>query len=201
MFLLRDRERPRGARDTYICPMERNSALDQLARQSGIMMTPGASVSFFRPEFDDFLYAAIGSDKDEMPLSVLSALARLNIDPWEEAAELSELPKSPAVQRLASLITQLQGGRWTQADSRTIAVRLIELLPHRGSTKVVLKAKVPSLREMSGSTGAKLLLCAALAATVLIVAASREPSSPGDHLSAPAFDTSSPPQTSRPSSR
>ena len=124
-------------------------------------MTPGASVSFFRPEFDDFLYAPIGSDKDEMPLSVLSALARLNIDPWEEAAELSELPKSPAVQRLASLIAQLQGGRWTLADSRTIAVRLIELLPHRGSSKVVLTAKVPSLREVSGSTGAKLLLCAA----------------------------------------
>jgi hypothetical protein len=200
MFLLRDRERPRGARDTYICPKGRNYASDQLARQSGITMMPGASVSFFRPEFDDFLYAAIGSDKDEMPLSVLSALARLNIDPWEEAAELSELPRSPAVQRLASLIAQLQGGRWTQADSRTIAVRLIELLPHRGSSKVVQR-KVPSLREMGGSTGAKLLLCAALAAIVLILAASREPSSSGDHLSAPAFDTSSPPQTSRPSSR
>jgi len=196
MFLLRDRERPRGAQDTYICPKGRNYASDQLARQSGITMMPGASVSFFRPEFDDFLYAAIGSDKDEMPLSVLSALARLNIDPWEEAAELSELPKSPAIQRLASLITQLQGGRWTQADSRTIAVRLIELLPHRGSSKVVL-TKVPSFREMGSSTGAKLLLCAALAATVLIVAASREPSSPGDHLS----DTSPPPETSRPSSR
>ena len=90
-------------------------------------MTPGASVSFFRPEFDDFLYAPIGSDKDEMPLSVLSALARLNIDPWEEAAELSELPKSPAVQRLASLIAQLQGGRWTLADSRTIAVSYTHL--------------------------------------------------------------------------
>ncbi len=195
-----DRERQRGAQDTYICPKGRNYASDQLARQSGITMMPGASVSFFRPEFDDFLYAAIGSDKDEMPLSVLSALARLNIDPWEEAAELSELPKSPAIQRLASLIMQLQGGRWTQADSRTIAVRLIELLPHRGSSKVVL-TKVPSFREMGSSTGAKLLLCAALAATVLIVAASRESSSSGDHLSAPAFDTSSPPETSRPSSR
>jgi hypothetical protein len=200
MLLLMDRERQRGAQDTYICPKRRNYASDQLARQSGITMMPGASVSFFRPEFDDFLYAAIGSDKDEMPLSVLSALARLNIDPWEEAAELSELPKSPAIQRLASLITQLQGGRWTQADSRTIAVRLIELLPHRGSSKVVL-TKVPSFREMGSSTGAKLLLCAALAATVLIVAASREPSSPGDHLAAPVFDASSPLQTSRPSSR
>ena len=199
MLFLNNRERSRGARDTYICPKERTNASDQRARQSGVMMTPGASVSFFRPEFDNFLYAAIGSDKDEMPLSVLSALARLNIDPWEEAAELSELPKIPAIHRLASLITQLQDGRWIQADSRTIAVRLIELLPHRDSSKVVL-TKVPSLREMGGSTGAKLLLCAALAATVLIVAASREPS-PGDHLSAPAFDASSPPQTSRPSSR
>jgi hypothetical protein len=50
------------------------------------MMTPAASISFFRPEFDDFLYAAIYTDKDGMPLSVLSALARMNVDPWEEAA-------------------------------------------------------------------------------------------------------------------
>ena len=79
-------------------------------------MTPGASVSFFRPEFDDFLYAPIGADRNEMPLSVLSALARLDIDPWEEAAELSELPKDTATQRLASLIARLPGGQWTQAD-------------------------------------------------------------------------------------
>jgi hypothetical protein len=164
------------------------------------MMTPAASVSFFRPEFDDFLYAPLGADKDEMPLSVLSALARLNVDPWEEAAELSELPKTPAVQRLASLIAQLPGERWTQAASTTIAVRLIELLPRPGPSKVVLKGKVPTLREMSGSAGAKLLICAALAATVLIVAASRERSSQDDHA-APAFDTNSLPQTSRPSSR
>ena len=81
-------------------------------------MTPAASVSFFRPEFDDFLYASIAADRNEMPLSVLSALARLNIDPWEEAAELSELPKISAAQRLASLIAKLPGERWTQADSQ-----------------------------------------------------------------------------------
>lgn len=101
------------------------------------MMTPAASVSFFRPEFDDFLYAALNTDKDEMPLSVLSALARLNVDPWEEAAELSELAKIPAAQRLASLIVQLPGGRWTDTESRTIADRLIELLPRRFPSKVV----------------------------------------------------------------
>ena len=94
-------------------------------------MTPAASVSFFRPEFNNFLYALIGADRNEMPLSVLSALARLDIDPWEEAAELAELPKDTATQRLAALIARLPDPRWVRADSRAIADRLIELLPYR----------------------------------------------------------------------
>ena len=52
-------------------------------------------------EFDDFLFVPIGADRNEMPLTVLSALSRLDLDPWEEAAELSELPKDTATQRLA----------------------------------------------------------------------------------------------------
>jgi hypothetical protein len=161
------------------------------------MMTPAASVSFFRPEFDNFLYAAIDAGKDEMPLSVLSALARLNVDPWEEAAQLSALPQGPAAQRLAALIEQLPGGRWTQTESRTIADRLIELLPRRVSSKVVLARKVPSLRDVTSSVGAKVLICTVLAVTVLIIAASREPSSKSDHITDPAFDNSSQ-QTPRP---
>ena len=159
-------------------------------------MTPGASVSFFRPEFDDFLYAPIGGDRNEMPLSVLSALARLNLDPWEEAAELSELPKNTATQRLASLIARLPGGRWTQADSGAIADRLIELLPRRSGSKVPLAEKAHGLGGMSGSAVAKILICAALGVIALIIAASREPSSQGDHADTPAFSTASPPQTS-----
>ena len=160
-------------------------------------MTPAASVSFFKPEFDNFLYASIATDKPGMPLSVLSALARLNVDPWEEAAELSELPKIPAAQRLALLIAQLPGERWTPADSRTIADRLIELLPRRVGPKVAIAVKADGLREMTSSPGAKMLICAALAAVVLIFAASREPSSRDGQ----GFDTSFPTQTSRPSSR
>jgi hypothetical protein len=165
------------------------------------MMTPAASVSFFRPEFDDFLYASIDTDKDEMPLSVLSALARLNVDPWEEAAELSELPRVPAAQRLASLIVQLPGGRWTHTEAMTVADRLIELLPRRIPSKVVLVGKAPNLREITSSVGARVLICTALAATILIIAASREPSFKGDHFAEPAFDDSPPRQTTRPGSR
>jgi len=164
-------------------------------------VTPAASVSFFRPEFDDFLYAPIGTERNEMPLSVLSALARLDVDPWEEAAELSELPKDTATLRLASLIARLPGGRWTQADSRAIASRLIELLPRRSSFKGPLIEKAPGLREMTGSAVAKMLICAALAVIALTVAASREPSSRADHANAPAVSTSSPPQMTPPSSR
>src|SRR6476660_554108 len=99
-------------------------------------MTAAASVSFFRPEFDDFLYAPIGADRNEMPLTVLSALSRLDLDPWEEAAELSELPTDTATQRLGTLIAQLPGGRWANADSKAIADRLIDLLPRRSPSSV-----------------------------------------------------------------
>jgi hypothetical protein len=40
-----------------------------------VIVTAAASVSFFKPEFGDFLYAAIGADRNEMPLTVLSALS------------------------------------------------------------------------------------------------------------------------------
>ena len=164
-------------------------------------MTPAASVSFFRPEFNNFLYALIGADRNEMPLSVLSALARLDIDPWEEAAELAELPKDTATQRLAALIARLPDPRWVQADSRAIADRLIELLPYRSSSKVPLPQKAHGLHEMAGSSVVRLLICAALGAAALIIAGSREPSSRLDNAEAPIFNTGSPPQVSVPTSR
>jgi hypothetical protein len=55
-------------------------------------MTRPASVSALGSEFDDFLFAPIGEDGNGMLLSVLSALARLGFDPWEEAAKLAQLP-------------------------------------------------------------------------------------------------------------
>lgn len=165
-------------------------------------MTPAASVSFFRPEFDDFLYARIGADRNETPLSVLSALARLKLDPWKEAAELSELPKDVATQRLATSIARLPTGQWAQADSKAIAGRLIDLLPRRSNSKVALTGKAHGLWGMTGSTVATILICTALGvAAVVVVATSRQPVSPGDPADAPAFSTASPPQTSDPSSR
>jgi hypothetical protein len=35
------------------------------------------------PKFDDFLFASVGKDKYGRRLSVLSTLARSNLDPWQ----------------------------------------------------------------------------------------------------------------------
>jgi len=161
---------------------------------------PAVSVSFFRPEFNDFLYAPIGADRNEMPLSVLSALTRLNLDPWKEAAELSELPQASAAQRLASLIARLPGGRWALVDAATIAQNLVELLPHPGNSRTPPARGVPGLRQLSGPTFAKMLVLAALAATALILAAGREPPQ-GDQGELPASSTSSSRPISSPNSR
>ena len=120
-------------------------------------MTPATSVSFFRSEFDNFLYAAIGADSNEMPLSVLSALTRLNLDPWQEAAELSELPKDTAAERLETLIARLPGGPWAQADLGAIARRLITLLPRLSNSTLPLPEKAHDPREIA-SPLAKILI-------------------------------------------
>ncbi len=94
-------------------------------------MTRSPSFLVLGSEFDDFLFAPIGEDRSDMPLSVLSALARLDIDPWHEAAELARLPRETATQRLASLIAALPDGPWAHLDPGTISARLVALLPRR----------------------------------------------------------------------
>ncbi len=71
-----------------------------------------------------------------MLLSVLSALARMDIDPWEEAAKLARLPVEAATRTLASLIAALPGGAAAHSDPETIATRLIALLPRQAALDV-----------------------------------------------------------------
>jgi hypothetical protein len=119
---------------------------DRLRRRKSVIEMPRtASISYLGSEFDDFLFAPIGEERNGMPLSVVSALARSDVDPWQEAAQLDRLPVEAATQRLASLIAALpeaSGPRW---DPGIIATRLIGLLPHTAaspspSSKAVLDA-------------------------------------------------------------
>jgi hypothetical protein len=82
-------------------------------------------------EFDMFLRAPIAQGGDGLFFSVLSGLARLDIDPWLEAEELAMLPLSTATQRLSALISTLSDGRPAPLDPSIKAASLIALLPHR----------------------------------------------------------------------
>jgi hypothetical protein len=95
------------------------------------------SASALGTEFNDFLFAPIGQDRNDVPLSVLSALARLGIDPWQEAAELARLPRETATQRLASSIASLPDGASAYLEGETVAARLIARLPSRTDSQTV----------------------------------------------------------------
>lgn len=79
--------------------------------------------------FDGFLYANIGEDHTGQSVSVLSALARLGLDPWEEAADLSDLPREGASLRLASVLARFRDVPALLQDQATIAQHLVTLLP------------------------------------------------------------------------
>jgi hypothetical protein len=81
------------------------------------------------PELDRFLFASVGEEVDGIPLSVLSALARLGFDPRDEAARLSHLTTEAAAAQLEPMITRLSDRRWTEGQARTIAGELAARLP------------------------------------------------------------------------
>ncbi len=93
-------------------------------------MTQASSLFFPRSMFDAFLYASVGEEANGMELSVVSALARYGVDPWQEAARLAALPKELAIDGLGLLLNRLPEGRWQRAETATIAARLVKLLPH-----------------------------------------------------------------------
>jgi hypothetical protein len=93
-----------------------------------VLMTPAMSAFKHDPLFDNFLFAEVGEEQNGMSLSVVSALARLDLDPWSEAASLSRLSKRVAGERLTSLLSSLPRSQVVALDPATV-VRLIELLP------------------------------------------------------------------------
>ena len=111
-------------------------------KERGKMAHPDV-FSLPRSEYGAFLFASIGEESNGMALSVVSALARLDFDPWQEAARLTDLPKHLAAEALGRLIGQLPDGRWNRSDSATIAAGLVELLPRPGPSSRPGRAKRP----------------------------------------------------------
>lgn len=78
--------------------------------------------------FDPFLFASL-FEQEGQSVSVLSTLARLDVDPWQEAARLAQLPRDYAINSLAATIWKSNSERWSPSEASILAARLIELLP------------------------------------------------------------------------
>ena len=75
-----------------------------------------AQFSLLDSELNGFLFAPMGTEESGATLSVLSALTRLNIDPWVEGARLANLPKEAAVRALARVIALFPQEHRSAAD-------------------------------------------------------------------------------------
>jgi hypothetical protein len=104
----------------------------QHVTKGGSIVDNRLSVSSFTSRYNHFLFAPICEEANGMRLSVLSALARMDVDPWEEATRLVAMPKAIAERTLVSTLDQVLGKCWNRSETEVIAARLVQLLPHRG---------------------------------------------------------------------
>lgn len=91
-----------------------------------------AKFSLLHSELNDFLFAKMGEEESGAPLSVLSALTRLGIDPWAEGARLSDLRRDVAVRALVPMIAMFPKEGRGSSEALALAERLAAMLPARG---------------------------------------------------------------------
>lgn len=85
-------------------------------------------------EFERFLYAPVGEDRNGETVTVLSTLARLGLDPWKEAAALGALGGDAASSRLGLLLSGFRDVPALARDHLSVARALASLLPARSAT-------------------------------------------------------------------
>jgi hypothetical protein len=81
------------------------------------------------PEFDRFLHASVGEDRNGYVVTVLSTLARLGLEPWKETAELVTLGHDGARARLGTLLARFRDVPSLASDHGRVARDLSQLLP------------------------------------------------------------------------
>ena len=134
-----------------------------------------------------------------MRLSVLSALARMNVDPWEEAVRLATLPTPDAQKTLVSTLNLFPGKRQRSEETELLAAQLIALLPKANEAKTAKTATVTGTREKRNSYWL-VWLCFAIAMSLLLshqhATTSAEDSRPTSNATPPAERNSGKPALS-----
>lgn len=98
-------------------------------------------------DYDAFLFAEVGEDGTGAAVTVLSALARLELEPWSEARELALLGRDAAQVRLKAHLAAISDVPALGPASGTVATKLVLLLPKHLSHRV---SKLPEAIQYSG---------------------------------------------------
>jgi hypothetical protein len=136
-------------------------------------MTLRPEYSLGHSAYNDFLFGSLGSDSSGIDLTVLSALTRLDLDPWQEAARLAGLPREAAVEALARHIARLPDHPCSAVEAVKTAARLIALLP-KGTVAAIPQTKEMRAAARAASAGAG--RSSALASASASASASEPPS-------------------------
>ena len=82
-------------------------------------------------DYDAFLFAELGEDRTGAAVTVLSALARLDLEPWTEARELAHLAREDAQVRLTKHFESITDIPALALASEGRAAKLVSFLPKR----------------------------------------------------------------------
>ena len=98
-------------------------------------------------QYNAFLFAPVGQESTGQELTALTLLTRLGIDPWLEAARLSDLPKDAAARAFAATIVRLPQEDRRGWDAEAIAQRVVNCLPAASVAPVPLVPGAPAQRD------------------------------------------------------
>ena len=104
-------------------------------------------------DFDPFLFSNVGEDKNGTEITVISALSRLGVEPWQEAAELAALDPKAAGNRLCLTLERLKDMPALDGQYSNLAAELVARLPKRQSPGVARKATTVALKRPPISIG------------------------------------------------
>jgi hypothetical protein len=116
-----------------------------------------------RTDLNEFLFTPIANDGNGLHLTMLSALARSGVDPWDEAARLAALSRESATQKVVLMLAGVPNGPSPGDQTASLAARLVAQLH---SSPIPRLKPVPSGGAISRSDELPLLSFSTLPARV-----------------------------------
>jgi hypothetical protein len=119
-------------------------------------------------DFERFVYADVAVEPNGLELSVLSALSRRGLDPWQEAQRLAQLPQLAAADGLAQILRAVPAVQSMRLDVKVISERLVALLPGRRAVAAGQVSSRLSATPVRLPRGLRLAMMAAIFGGMLV---------------------------------